>query len=61
VFGNVLGSLQELLAMFGVSTGTVVFVVVVTAVLSAAILTGQTARLGVWFEDIWHRFVASAD
>jgi hypothetical protein len=59
--GSVLGSLQELLAMFSVSTEMLVFVAVFTTVLSALVLTGQTARFGLWFEDFSHRFGESGD
>lgn len=48
-------SLGELLATVGVSTGTLMFAAVVTAVLSAPILTGRTVRIGVWFEELMYR------
>lgn len=56
MLSSVLGSLQELLGVFEVSIGTLIFVAVVTVVLWALMLTGQTARIGVWFEDLMYRF-----
>lgn len=47
--------------MFSVSTEMLVFVAVFTTVLSALVLTGQTARFGLWFEDFSHRFGESGD
>lgn len=55
MLANVLVSVQELLAEFGVSTETVIVVAVVTVGLSASMLTGQAARIGVWIEDVMYR------
>ena len=55
MLGNVVASLREMLAMLGVSIETLIFVLIATAVLATAILTGPTARIGVWFEDLMYR------
>ena len=52
MLGNEFGSVEDLLAMLGVSTQTLMLVVIVATVMAAAMLTGQAARLGVWLEDL---------
>lgn len=55
MMADILVSLQELLAELGVSTETLIFVAIVTVMLSASMLSGQTARIGVWIEDLMYR------
>ena len=55
MFSDLLVFAQEALTRLGLSTQLLMTVVAVIGVLLALMLSGQTARIGVWAEDLAYR------